>query len=114
MDAFFLLVLACGALAALLTVGDAIRHQRSDLPDPTEDRERAELRRKAQFDRGAAVELRARLADDLKRHEAVRKDLQRGRALSPDLLALMQSLERADRTTRQQLVEVDVWLARGG
>ena len=32
----------------------------------------------------------------------------------PDLLALMQSLERADRSTRQELVEVDVWLARGG
>jgi len=30
------------------------------------------------------------------------------------VLALMESLERADRSTRQQLVEVDVWLARGG
>ena len=113
-DAFFVVLLGGAALAALLTVGDLLRHQASDLPEPAERRERAELRRKAQFDKGAAVALRARLTDDLKRHEAVRRDLQRGRVLSPDLLALMESLERADRSTRQQLVEVEVWLARGG
>ena len=113
-DAFLVVLLGGAVLAALLTVGDAFRRPPSDLPEPNEDRDRAELRRKAQFDRGAAAELRARLTDDLKRHEAVRRDLQRHNASAPDRLALMQALERADRSTRKQLVEVDIWLARGG
>lgn len=114
MDALFLLLLACGAVAALMAVGDAFRHEPSDLPAPSEDRERVELRLKAQFDRGAAIELRNRLMDDLKRHEAVRRHLQRDQVSDPDLPTLMQAVERADQLARQQLAQVETWLARGG
>ena len=113
-DALLLLFLACGALAALLTVGDALREKPPDRDAASEDRERAQLRIKAQFDRRAAIELRGRLRDDLKRHEAVRRHLQHDKGSDPDLPVLMQAVESADQSARQQLAEVETWLARGG
>jgi len=109
----FLLVLACGAVGALLAVGTVVRRKRPVLPAASEDRERLALRRSAQFDRSAATDLRERLMDDLKRHQAVRRHLQGHGGDDPDLAVLIQAVDRAERATRQQLADIEPWLGPG-
>jgi hypothetical protein len=113
-DELFLLLVACGAVGALLAVGAVLRHKRSVLPAASEDRERLELRVDAQCDRTAATELRERLMDDLKRHQAVRRHLQRDSGNDPELAALIQAVDRAERATRQQIADIEPWLGSGG
>jgi hypothetical protein len=115
-DELFLLLVACGAVGVFLAVGAAalLRHRRSVLPTALEDRERLELRLNAPFDRTAATELRRRLMDDLKRHEAVRKHLRREGSSDRELTALMQAVDRAARATRQQIADIETWLGVGG
>ena len=77
-----------------------------------EDRERAELRQKAPFDRGAAVELRKRLVEDLRVHAAARRDLQRESPTDPGVALGLRSIDDAEKATRQQLAEVETHLQR--
>lgn len=114
MDELFLLLLACGAVGAILAVATVLRRRRTALPAASEDRERRELRLNAPFDRSAAMELRSRLLDDLKRHEAVRRHLQHDGGTDREVALLLQSVERADQETRQQIAQVEAWLGPGG
>jgi len=104
-----------GLAAILAVVGSHVPRRRRAVPDTAgEERERAELRQRAQFDASAARELRRRLKGDLRSHAALRRDLERDGVPDRERALLLQNIERVERAARQQLAEVEAWLrARG-
>ncbi len=104
-----------GLAAVLAVVGTNLPRRRRAVSDTaTEDRERAELRQRAQFERSAAKELRRRLQRDLRSHAALRRDLERDGVPDRERALLLQNIDRVERAARQQIAEVEAWLrARG-
>jgi hypothetical protein len=104
-----------GLAAVLAVVGANLPRRRRAVPDTaTEERERAELRQRAQFDRSAAKELRRRLQRDIQSHAALRRDLERDGVPDRERALLLQNIDRVERAARQQIAEVEAWLrARG-
>ncbi len=100
-----------GLAAGLAVVGAHLPRRRRAVPDTaTEERERAELRQRAQFDASAARELRRRLKGDLRGHAALRRDLERDGIRDRERALLLQNIERVERAARQQIAEVEAWL----
>ncbi len=75
---------------------------------------KADLRRRAPLERGAARQLRKQLLEELRVQEAVRKDLVTDRGTQEERAALLQDLERAEQATRDELARVEMWLGRSG
>jgi hypothetical protein len=75
-----------------------------------EERRRADLRRRAPLDKRAAKELRDRLLQDLARQEAVRRDLERNRAANSKDAALLRDIERAEQATRNEIMQIEMWI----
>ncbi len=104
-----------GLAAVLAVVGAHLPRRRRAVPDTAaEERERAELRQRAQFDASAARQLRRRLKDDLKSHASLRRDLERDGVPDRERALLLQNLDRVERAARQQVAEVEAWLRSRG
>jgi hypothetical protein len=99
-----------GLAAVAAVVGARLPRRRSVSDTATEDRERAELRQRSQFDAAAARELRRRLRRDLRSHAALRRDLARDGVPDRERAWLLQNIDRVERAARQQLAEVEAWL----
>jgi len=76
-----------------------------------EERRRAELRRRAPHDKRAARELLERLREDLARQAAVRRDLEREGAAATRGVALLHDMENAERATRDEITQVEMWMS---
>jgi hypothetical protein len=115
-EALFVLLVACGGVAAVLAAGAVVvlRHRGPSLPGAGEARDRLALRLGARFDRTAARELRRRLRDELRRHAAVRKHLEANGGQGRDVAALLQAVDRAEQVARSQLADVETWLGHSG
>ena len=118
MDVLFLVLAGCLVAGALLAAAAAVL-----LPYPRrhplaagDARERRELRVSGRFDRGAALELRRRLFEDLRRHEAVRRHLESGGTKERDreVTALLELVDRSAQATRHEIADVEMWLSRDG
>jgi hypothetical protein len=83
----------------------------SDATD-REERELALLRDKAAFDRRAAVALRNRLRERLKRDEGARRLAEKRLAASPNRAAVLQDLDHRAADTRQRLAEAEQYVER--
>lgn len=77
-----------------------------------DERWKADLRRRAPLERGAAKQLRKVLLHELHVQQAVRKDLETDLGTRDDRASLLQNLERAEQTTRDELARVEMWLGR--
>jgi hypothetical protein len=100
-----------GLAAVGAVAGAGLPRRRRAVPDSaTEERERTELRHRAQFDPSAAKELRRRLRGDLRSHAALRRDLERDGVTSRERALLLQNIDRVERAARQQIAEVEAWL----
>jgi len=78
-----------------------------------EERRKAQLRRRAPFDKRAAKELHEQLLHDLTRQQAVRRDLERDRIAGPKHEALLRDVERAEQLTRNEIAQMEMWLDAG-
>lgn len=75
-----------------------------------EEKRLVQLRTRAVFDRGAAVELRARLREKLYFGRGVRRWVQRTLSDTPDGPAVLQALDRETSITRQRWLEAEQFL----
>lgn len=115
-DEIFLVLIACGLLGTLVAaaVSAARAPATPEPPAEAEDRARQELRAAAHVDRIAAAELRRRLLEELRRHQAVRRHIERGGGIRDrEMASLLEVVERSERVTRQKLADVEVWLQIG-
>jgi hypothetical protein len=109
---FFALMLAIGVAGLAMAVGEDTLGTPRDAPEEEKAR-RAELWTRAQFDRRAARDLHKRLKADMAQQRAVRRDFQRKRGRrGGQEAALDQDLQRAERTTRDEIAKVEMWLRR--
>ncbi len=115
MDALCLVRRVCGAGGALLAAraAAALPQQRTSLT-ADEARARRELRISGRFDRASALELRRRLVEDLRRHEAVRRHLEHaGGEQDREVTALLELVDRSAQATRHEIADVEMWLSIG-
>ena len=115
MDALLLVLVGCAVAGAFLAaVAEALSPRELRHPLATgEDRVRQALRISGRFDRRAAMELRGRLLEDLRRHEAVRRHLEGGGATRDrEVIALLELVDRSARATRHEIADVEMWLSR--
>jgi hypothetical protein len=115
-DELFLALIGCGLLGTLVAAAvSAARAPVTPKPSPAaEDRARPEARAAAHVDRISAAELRRRLIEDLRRHQAVRRHIERGGGIRDrEMASLLEAVERSERVTRQKLADVEVWLQAG-
>ncbi len=100
---FAVFAIGAGVLAIVETTLGSAR-------EAPEERQRAELWRRAPHERRAAKELRERLMHDLRMQQSVRRDLEGKDVTSPEHAAFVRDLERAERATRDEIARVEVWL----
>ena len=116
LDALFLVLVGSGVVGALLVaLAEAFAPRPRHPLAAGEARDREALRVSGRFDRGAALELRRRLAEDLRRHEAVRRHLESTGTKDRDreVTALLQVVERSVQATRNEITDVEMWLSLG-
>jgi hypothetical protein len=78
--------------------------------DRREERELADLRRRAVSDRRAAKELRNRLRGKLKNWQGARRKAEKYAMNSPDGDAVLKEIDRATSDTEQQLAQAELYL----
>jgi hypothetical protein len=107
---FLGIMIAVGVAGLAMAVGEDRLGTPRDAPEEEQAR-RAELWRRARFDRRAAKDLHRRLRSDLAHHRTVRQDVVRrsGQGGRQDAV-LEQDLRRAERDTRDQIAKLEVWL----
>jgi hypothetical protein len=116
LDALFLVLVVAGVVGALLAaLAEALAPPPRHPLAAGEARDRQALRVSGRFDRGAALELRRRLVEDLRRHEAVRRHLESTGTKDRDreVTALLQLVDRSAQTTRDEIADVEMWLTLG-
>ncbi len=113
MDVLFLVLVGCGAAGVLLAaVVAALRPRPGSHPlAASEERDRRDLRLSGRLDRRSAAELRRRLQEDLRRHEAVRRHLE-GVERDREVTALLELVSRSAQATRAEIADVEMWLSR--
>jgi hypothetical protein len=114
-DVLLLVLVGCAVAGAFVAaVAEALSPNERPHPLATgEERVRRALRINGPFDRRAAMELRRRLLEDLRRHEAVRRHLESGGATRDrEVTALLAVVERTARATRHEIADVEMWLSR--